>query len=312
MAEQVKVSWKLGNLEMQYEGNEEFLKSGFPQLFRELLEIYGAGSKNGGLQQPEIPPITDKPIIETPSNNNQVLDVNTIAKKLQLEGRKNLVMAACLYLVLVEGKEVFSRDEIIVAMKAATQFYSENSLKSLSQYITSLTTQGYLLERAQDVYAIDGGKLKELQAMLAGDKAREENPPVQSGSKTAAKAERKSVKKLLKVETEKFDTDKTDDTPSLNEFFSQRIPSNARQKDRVVLIAYYIQHIKNLPSFSEGNIDYGYKILGITDRPANIYQMLIDNKNAFGWFEKTSDGKSWTLMRPGEIYVEKFPVQPDK
>jgi hypothetical protein len=221
-------------------------------------------------------------------------------------------MAACFYLVMVEGKEIFSRDEIIMAMRAATKFYSENSLKSLSQYITSLTTQGYLLERAQDIYAIDGEKLKELQAMLAGDKAREDNPPAQSGSKTTLRAERKSVKKTLKVEIEKFDTDKTEDTPSLNEFFSQRIPSKPRQKDRVVLIAYYIQHIKKLPSFSEGNIDYGYKILGITDRPANIYQMLIDNKNAFGWFEKASDGKGWTLMRPGEIYAEKFPVQQDK
>jgi hypothetical protein len=161
------------------------------------------------------------------------------------------------------------------------------------------------------VYAISGGKRKELEVKLAGDIAREDNRQTQVGSTPTSKAERKSVKKPPKIEIEKFDTDKTDDSPSLNEFFFQRVPDKPRQKDRVVLIAYYIQHIKKLPSFSEGNIDYGYKILGITDRPAHIYQMLIDNKNALGWFEKASDGKNWTLMRPGEIFVEKLPVQQD-
>jgi hypothetical protein len=84
-----------------------------------------------------------------------------------MKGRKNLVMAACLYLVLVEGKVVFSRNEILKAMKTATHFYNSNSQKSLSQYIITLTDQEYLLERSQGVFAIEGGKLKELEAKLA-------------------------------------------------------------------------------------------------------------------------------------------------
>jgi hypothetical protein len=162
---QVKVLWKLGNIEMQYEGNESFLTTGLPRLFQELLEIYKSGSKNGELEPPELPIDTEKPNINIPSNKE--LDVNTIAAKLQMKGRKNLVMAACLHLVLVDGKVVFSRDEILNAMKTATHFYNANSHKSLSQYVISLVNQGYLLERSQGVYAIHGERLKELETTLA-------------------------------------------------------------------------------------------------------------------------------------------------
>ncbi len=163
MTELVKVSWKLGNIELQYEGNESFLKTELPKLFHELLEIYKSGSKDGELE----PPVMEKPITETPSGKKLELSVNTIATKLKMKGRKNLVMAACLYLALVEEKAVFSRNEILEAMKTATHFYTENSKKSLSQYIISLIDQGYLLERSQGVFAIEGGTLRDLQNVLA-------------------------------------------------------------------------------------------------------------------------------------------------
>src|SRR5690349_13957628 len=102
MATQVKVSWKFGNLEMQYEGDEEFLKSGFPQLFQELLDIYKSGLKNGELETPEIPQITESQIAENSNNGKLEYSVNTIATKLNIKGRKKLALAACLYLALVK------------------------------------------------------------------------------------------------------------------------------------------------------------------------------------------------------------------
>ena len=152
---------------MQYEGNEGFLKTELPKLFQELLEIYKSGFPSGELEQPEPPPVMEKKITETDSNKKLELSVNAIATILGLKGRKNLVMAACAYLVLVEQKATFSRNDILRAMKTATHFYNENSQKSLSQYILSLTTQEYLLERSQGVYAIHGKKLKELETILA-------------------------------------------------------------------------------------------------------------------------------------------------
>ena len=167
MPEQVKVSWKFGNLEMQYEGDEEFLKSGFPQLFQELLDIYKSGPKNGELKPPEIPQITESQIAENSNGGKLEYSVNTIATKLKIKGRKKLAMAACLYLALVKEKEVFSRDEILVAMKTGTHFYNANDNKGLSQYIITLINDGYLLERSQGVFAVVGTKLKEFQNTLA-------------------------------------------------------------------------------------------------------------------------------------------------
>ena len=167
MTEQVKVSWKLGNVELQYEGNEGFLKTELPKLFQELLEIYKSGSKNGELESQKLSTVTKQPITEIPNNGKLELSVNTIATKLDAKQGQDFALAACAYLSLVEQKTTFSYNEIREAMKTAHQFYDENQRKNLPKYIASLMRKRFLLERSPHIYAIEGTKLKELQTALA-------------------------------------------------------------------------------------------------------------------------------------------------
>jgi hypothetical protein len=167
---QVKVSWKLGNIEMQYEGNEGFLKTELPKLFQELLEIYKSGFPSGELGEDEqtTPPVKPKEITVTTSNNKKVeLSVNNIGGKIGIKKGQDLAMAASAYLALVEQKPTFSRDEIHNAMKLASHYYTENHNKSLSRHLAALMKVGYLLERSTDIFAIEGGKLKEMETILA-------------------------------------------------------------------------------------------------------------------------------------------------
>lgn len=167
MTEQIKVSWKLGSVEMHYEGNEDFLKAELPKLFQELLEIYKSGSKNGGPALTEFPRVTENPMVETSGNGKLELSVNTIATKLGAKPGQDFALAVCAYLSLVKQKTTFSYDEIREAMKTAHQFYDENQRKNLPKYIASLMKKRFLLERSPRIYALEGKKLKELQNALA-------------------------------------------------------------------------------------------------------------------------------------------------
>lgn len=131
--------------------------------------------------------------------------------------------------------------------------------------------------------------------------------------KPDTKPEGKSKKKSKFVEAEHFDIDKKDTMPALEEFFHEKISDNNTTREKLLVIAYYVQCIRNLPSFSEGNIDYGYKVLDVRDRPVRIYQMIIDSKNDKGWYEKADDGKNWKLTQAGQLYVDrKLPSEQDK
>jgi hypothetical protein len=167
MTEQVKVSWKVGNVELQYEGNEDYLKAEVPELFRELLEIYKSASKNGELEPPTLPAEMGKPAEETPTNTQDELSVNTIATRIGIKEKRDLAVASCLYLVLMKKKEPFARSDVLVVMKDATHYYNDNSRKGLSQYLESLVKDGILLERTKDVFAFRPEKLKEYQKILA-------------------------------------------------------------------------------------------------------------------------------------------------
>jgi hypothetical protein len=46
---QVKVLWKLGNIELQYEGNESFLITELPKLFKNFLKYISLVLKMGNL-----------------------------------------------------------------------------------------------------------------------------------------------------------------------------------------------------------------------------------------------------------------------
>jgi hypothetical protein len=166
MTDQVKVSWKAGNVELQYEGSEEFLLKELPKLFQELLDIYKSSSKNGEQEPPEPPHVTESPTSETTDPGKIAWSVNTIATRLGVKEGKELAWAACAYLRLVQGKATFSRAEVRNAMKEATHFYTETHRKSLSDYIQALMKDRCLLERSPQVYAIEDHAVRELESNL--------------------------------------------------------------------------------------------------------------------------------------------------
>jgi len=57
-------------------------------------------------------------------------------------------------------------------------------------------------------------------------------------------------------------------------------------------------------SFSEGNVEYAYKVLKLNKRPIHLYQTMINIKNKNLWFEHDETNGKWKLARAGEIHFD--------
>lgn len=136
----------------------------------------------------------------------------------------------------------------------------------------------------------------------------EHSPPSQSGKKKTKKEKTIPAKKTKgpkKVEIEEFDIegDTASSIPSLREFYKEKKPGTSNHK-RIVVFAYYINHILKKQEFSEGQIEYAYKALGISGRPSYLHQAMIDLKNKKAWLENGSGSDKWAIKRLGELFVE--------
>lgn len=106
--------------------------------------------------------------------------------------------------------------------------------------------------------------------------------------------------KVKSVVLEKFDLHEGNGKESLKSFLDSK---NARKvTDKIAVIAFYLKEVVGQSSFSEGNIDYAFKMLKI-QRPKHLRQVLTNIKNSEDTIEATEDGR-WQLTRTGEVRVE--------
>ncbi|HAY34162.1 MAG TPA: hypothetical protein DCY06_08490 [Bacteroidetes bacterium] len=122
--------------------------------------------------------------------------------------------------------------------------------------------------------------------------------------KEPSKGKRKGPKKII-VEEFKVEADKTKKIPSFKEFLSDKKITDKSSSKFILAVGYYITKIRGEQEFSEGNIEFAYKILDSTKRPTHLHQTIINQKNSKSWFEDGSVSDKWELSRVGEIYIEK-------
>lgn len=168
----------------------------------------------------------------------------------------------------------------------------EGSEEFVSKYLEHFK---FLLEKTKDSSSkivIDPPKVKE--EITTPPIARDKN----------LKEKRTKPAKAKSIEAEKFDYLKDSNVASLQEFFAEKKPGSTTG-NIIAVIGYYIQIRKQKGEFTEGNIDFAYKILNLKGRPKHLRQIIINNKNQRDLFEEV-EGKesSWKLTRAGEIFVD--------
>jgi hypothetical protein len=158
-----KLRIRIGEVEIDYEGTEEFLKQELPQLLKTAMELHkAAGSTPAGDPAEKRKPGTGGGGHTVPS-----LTTGSIAAKLGADSGGDLLLAAAARLVLVEKTEPFSRSALLKEMKSATAYYKKNYAPNLSSYLKRAIKDGPLTEVAKDSFSLAAAAREELEKKLA-------------------------------------------------------------------------------------------------------------------------------------------------
>ena len=104
---------------------------------------------------------------------------------------------------------------------------------------------------------------------------------------------------------EEFDAYKNSYKESLESFFNRKKPGSSTP-NRIVAMGYYITKINGQDYFTEGHIDFAFRLLNLSGKPIHLTQVITNLKNERVWFQRIKQGdiSGWRLTRQAEIYVE--------
>jgi len=160
-----KIRIKIGQIEVEYEGSEEFTKQELLGLIQTMSDLCKTA-----IPTPLPTAISPTPTLATAASPQPLvgqISVGNIAAKIKCKKGPDLVLAAAASLALVKNKDCFTRQEILEEMKAATGYYKTTYMSNLTVYLNGLIKSAKLLERPSGEYALHANARSELESQLA-------------------------------------------------------------------------------------------------------------------------------------------------
>lgn len=93
--------------------------------------------------------------------------INTVAAKIQASSCRTILIAAALYLVLFQGREVFSRSELVAQAKSA-KIWKSDYVNQTSTMISRLADAGTIVEKSKDLFYLSDQAIAEFSPSLGG------------------------------------------------------------------------------------------------------------------------------------------------
>jgi hypothetical protein len=161
-----KVRIKAGPVEFEYEGDTELGVADIKDLFSHIETLFKVPvlAERG---EPHTPP----PPAATAGNGatngiGPKLHVNSVAQKLKAKTGSEVAVAAAATLQIIEGKQTFTRTELLDTMKKATMHYNANMSGNLTKILGTLV--GSRFNQISDgVYALTADEHQKLATQLA-------------------------------------------------------------------------------------------------------------------------------------------------
>jgi hypothetical protein len=169
MASKIRV--RIGEIEVEYEGEPDYLRDGLPDLLQSLADLSVSVSMPapGGTAAASAPSpegAATEAAIDKAGNQFQG-SINTIAARLAVKKGPDLVMAVLAHSELVQGKDRTTRAEITSEMRNATGFFKPSYVGNLSTSLSNLVKAGTINEISTGVYALSDSTKKSVAAKLS-------------------------------------------------------------------------------------------------------------------------------------------------
>lgn len=158
-----KLRIKMGAVEVEYEGSDDFLKKELPELLKAVLALHASAAESS---EPE----DDVDDGDEKTKGGRIagsLSVSTAAAKLGAKKGSDLALAAAAAIVIGQGKDSFSRSDLLRGMQSAKAYYKTTYRSNLSHYISTLVKAEHLLDHGNDSYGLHEAKRKELEKTCA-------------------------------------------------------------------------------------------------------------------------------------------------
>lgn len=163
MGADASIRIKLGEVEVEYKGDETFLKKELLETVKELLELQEKHPTTNGADSGD----TGGHGKDTGGHGKFDHSTDTIATILGSKSGPDLVMAAAAHLHFVQAKQKFTRQEILAEMRAAPGHYKESYNGNLTKSLASLTSSQRLRLVSSDTFALAADERKTLEVRLA-------------------------------------------------------------------------------------------------------------------------------------------------
>ena len=146
-----KIKIRIGAIELEYEGSEEFLKQELPDLLEAVVKLH---DKSGVVTQNSQP--AGQGSGGNSNQNNKPLEMTTAAIATKIGGKSGpeLAFAACARLGFIEARDRFSRKEILNEMKNASSFYKKSYNSNLTSILNGLMSADKITEPAKEMYSL--------------------------------------------------------------------------------------------------------------------------------------------------------------
>lgn len=159
----VKLRIKLGQLELDYDGPQEFVESGMMELIQQLSEV---NIQDVAANTQPLDTGAPTTAVQASHSGGGKLSTTDFAVKLGVKSGSDLVMAAAAYFHHTKGLEEFRRSDLLSEMKLSKAFYRASYGSNLSKSLETLTKSGRLQNPKADTYTLPYAEISGMQNLL--------------------------------------------------------------------------------------------------------------------------------------------------
>lgn len=161
--DRVYLSLKIREIEIEYEGPENILVNDISNTVDSLVKclLDHTSTTNAHQRKDSV-----EDVQQAVQLNRADLSVSTIASRMGASSAVDLVKASAAYLILVNGKEEFSRKELVKAMQSDKSRYKRSTLSNLTATLARLVSQNSFNELSSGSYSLTAIERNRLEMIL--------------------------------------------------------------------------------------------------------------------------------------------------